>query len=176
MNIYLIGYRCTGKSSIGRCLARELNMTFVDADRLLEQEAGMHISDYVSRYGWERFRDQEADILRELSRRQELVVATGGGAVLREENVACMKATGTLVWLTAGPETVLARMNNDGNSLYQRPALSQDPLAEEVRSTLAQRTPLYKNACHIRAATDDATIEQICQTLLPKIRSRHARK
>lgn len=176
MNIYLVGYRCTGKTSVGERLARRLGMDFADTDHLLEQEAGMHIANYVSRYGWERFRDLEARIIKDLTRRQRLVAATGGGAVLRPQNVMQMKESGIIAWLTARPETILARMQNDESTANQRPPLGNDPLAREVYNTLAQRTPLYENACHIRAATDDTDIGRVCENLLEKIRSSHAWK
>ncbi len=176
MNIYLIGYRCTGKTAVGQCLAGFLEKTFVDADRLLEQQTGMHIADYVSRYGWASFRDVEAGILLDLSRQQDLVIATGGGVVLREKNVTQMRNSGIVAWLTAQPDTILARMQNDANTQHQRPAFTSHPMAEEVHQTLAQRTPLYENACHIRISTDDTDIEEICQTLREKIRSRHGWK
>ncbi|MFP3981961.1 MAG: shikimate kinase, partial [Desulfobacterales bacterium] len=136
MNIYLIGYRCTGKTSVGQCLAGSLEMAFADADRLLEQQTGMHIADYVSRYGWESFRDMEAGILLDLSQQQDLVIATGGGVVLREKNVAQMRDSGIVVWLTAQPDTILERMQNDANTQHQRPAFTSNPLAEEVHQTL----------------------------------------
>lgn len=168
MNIYLIGYRCTGKTSVGKLLAGRLDMEFADTDRLLEQRAGMHISNYVSRYGWESFRELETEIIRDLSRRDGLVAATGGGVVLRDENVRHMKETGLLAWLKARPETILARMKNDSKTGNQRPALSADPLVQEVYQTLKQRTSLYEQAARIQVSTDDADIENVCETLIEK--------
>lgn len=168
MNIYLIGYRCTGKTSVGNLLAHRLGMEFADTDRLLEQRAGMHISNYVSRYGWESFRDLETEIIRDLSRQDGLVAATGGGVVLREKNIEYMKDTGLLVWLKAGPDTILSRMQGDENTRDQRPALSGDPLVQEVYETLKQRTPLYERAAQIQVSTDEADIETVCETLIEK--------
>ncbi|MFP4573986.1 MAG: shikimate kinase [Desulfobacterales bacterium] len=166
MNIYLIGYRCTGKTSVAKLLAQKLGMEFTDTDLLLEQQAGMHISDYVSRYGWESFRDLESEIISSLASRSGLAAATGGGIVLREKNIFSMKDTGIVVWLTALEKTILARMRADENTRYQRPALSADPLEKEVINTLKQRTPLYENACHMQVSTDGADIDQVCETII----------
>ncbi|MFW6012017.1 MAG: shikimate kinase [Desulfosalsimonas sp.] len=173
MNIYLIGYRCTGKTSVAKLLAQKLEMEFTDTDLLLEQQAGMHISHYVSRYGWESFRDLESEIIKSLGARDNLVAATGGGIVLREKNSAFMKDTGLVIWLTAAPETILARMTGDENTPNQRPALSRNPLEQEVRDTLAQRTPLYEKACHMKVATDNTAIEKVCEKIT---RSSHVSK
>ncbi|MCF8111457.1 MAG: shikimate kinase [Desulfobacteraceae bacterium] len=173
MNIYLIGYRCTGKTSVAKHLAQKLDMEFTDTDLLLEQEAGMHISNYVSYFGWESFRDLEEKIIRDISDRDRIAAATGGGAVLRENNVLCMKETGFVVWLTAGAGTILSRMRADENTAGRRPPLSQDPLEEEVRNTLKQRTPLYESACHMQVPTDNTDVKQICETI---IRSSHVSK
>ncbi|MFP4160167.1 MAG: shikimate kinase [Desulfobacterales bacterium] len=176
MNIYLIGYRCTGKTSAAGLAAESLGLQYADTDSLIEQRAGMHISNYVSRYGWESFRDLEEEIISGLAARTGLAAATGGGAVLREKNVIRMKETGLVIWLAASAETILARMRGDHNTASMRPALTSDPLEQEVRRTLEQRTPLYENACHMKIPTDDEGIEQVCHALLEKIRSHDAWK
>jgi shikimate kinase len=176
MNIYLIGYRCTGKSSVGRCLAEGLDMSFADADDIFEQRTGAFIVDFVAQNGWDAFRDTETQILADLSRQTGLVVATGGGAVLRPENVSAMKDSGIVVWLTARPETIVSRMQADPATGSRRPAFGPDPVFQEVSETLDQRTPLYENACLIGISTDDKDTDQICHSLLSQIRSRYGRQ
>src|ERR1700712_6086942 len=101
MNITLIGYRGTGKSTIGRALAQRLAMDFVDADVLLVERAGKTIKTIFTEEGEAGFRDRESAMVRELSGRQNTVIAAGGGVVLRRENVDVLKAHSTLVWLQA---------------------------------------------------------------------------
>lgn len=175
MNIYLIGYRCTGKSSVGRCLAEHLNMAFADADEIFEHQKECSISDFVAKNGWEAFRSSEVQILADLSRQTGLVVATGGGAILRPENISAMKNSGIAVWLTAAPGTIVLRMQADPATGPRRPAFGSDPMFQEVATTLDFRTPLYKNACSIEISTDDKNTEQICHSLLPQIRSLYGR-
>lgn len=168
MNIYLIGYRCTGKTSVGRCLADRLEMEFADADEIFEHQSKTTISDFVAQNGWEAFRSAEAQILEDLSKRSGLVVATGGGVVLRQQNVSAMQKSGIAVWLTARPETIVSRMQADPATGSRRPAFGSDPVFQEVIKTLEQRTPLYKNACLIEIATDDKDTDQICDHLVSR--------
>ena len=170
MNIYLIGYRCTGKSSVGRCLADGLDMAFADADDIFEQRNGACIADFVAKNAWDAFRDAETQILADLSRQTGLVVATGGGAVLRPENVSAMNNSGIVIWLTARPETIVLRMQADPATGFRRPAFGSDPVFREVVETLDYRTPLYKNACRIQIATDDKDTDRICHDLVARIK------
>ena len=103
MNIFLIGYRCTGKSSVGKRLAGKLQWPFLDTDTELIREAGVGISDIVREQGWEVFRDKERAIIRWVCTLDRHVVATGGGAVLDRANLDQMKGSGMLVWLKASP-------------------------------------------------------------------------
>ncbi|MCF8027104.1 MAG: shikimate kinase [Desulfobacteraceae bacterium] len=169
-NVYLIGYRCTGKSSVGRCLADGMGMAFADADDIFEQRAGAFIAEYVAKNGWDAFRDTEAQILADLCRQTGLVVATGGGAVLRPENVSVMNNSGIVVWLTARPETIVSRMQADPATGSRRPAFGSDPVFREVVETLDYRTPLYKNTCQIEMATDDKDTDRICHDLVSRIK------
>ena len=108
--IFLVGYRGTGKTTIGRILAERLGWAFADVDDRIELVAGRSIKDIFATEGEPGFRDREAAALAELCARSGCVVATGGGAILREANRAVLRANGFVVWLTAAPETVWERL------------------------------------------------------------------
>ncbi|MFP4032168.1 MAG: shikimate kinase [Desulfococcaceae bacterium] len=154
MNLWLIGYRCTGKTTVGRLLAEGVGLRFIDADVALTREIGQSISAFVSENGWAAFRREESKIIQNLSQGDGQIVATGGGVVLDPANVQMMRETGTVVWLTARPETILPRLGKDPGTAENRPALTDEGLAAEVRSTLAEREPLYASAAHHSVETD----------------------
>ncbi|MFP4474841.1 MAG: shikimate kinase [Desulfatibacillaceae bacterium] len=154
-NVYLIGYRCTGKSMIGAMVAERLGYSFIDADVLLVEEAGRPISEIVEAVGWPAFRALEKNLLARLSREFGLVVATGGGVILDPDNVGCMRGTGTVVRLSATPETVARRMGADDKTAGQRPALTDRGVMEEIRTVMAERELLYRSAAHCTVDTDD---------------------
>jgi shikimate kinase len=106
MNLYLVGYRCTGKTSVGRLLAEALVWTFVDMDHELVAEAGIPIEDIVDSQGWEYFREREGQLLERLSLATKQVISTGGGVVTVPENIAMMRGSGKVVWLHASPATI----------------------------------------------------------------------
>lgn len=165
--VFLIGSRCVGKSAVGLRLAQRLGWAFVDADEELERRAGRTIREIFASEGETAFRDREAAVLADLAARADVVVATGGGVVLRPENRERLSA-GPVVWLTARPQTLWARMQGDASTAERRPALAQGGLAE-VESLLAQREPLYR-ACatwtfDTESATPDALADAIARRL-----------
>ncbi|NJL60378.1 MAG: shikimate kinase [Desulfobacteraceae bacterium] len=99
MNIFLIGFRCTGKSSVGKALAQRLTYPFKDADEELVAESGVSITDMVAKHGWPFFREQERDIIHRLSLSDNRVIATGGGVILDPDNIRDMKHNGFVMWL-----------------------------------------------------------------------------
>src|SRR3989441_13195983 len=113
MNIVLIGYRGTGKSAVGRLLAPRLGRELVSTDAEIVKRAQRTIPEIVAQQGWDYFRDLESDICRELASRDQLVIDTGGGAILRAQNVEALKKDGTLFWLTASSETIARRNVGD---------------------------------------------------------------
>lgn len=169
MNIYLIGYRAVGKSSVGRSLASTLNRPFIDTDSELSEQAGMTISEYVHKMGWSAFRDLERTILQQISNRDSQVVATGGGVVLEPQNVRSMRETGTLVWLKASPQTIKERLLNDQQSEQNRPALSSKGRVNEIEEILTQRTPYYEQAMNFSIVTDGLSIAEICADLVSQL-------
>ena len=163
MNIVLIGYRGTGKSSAGRLLAARLGRALVSTDAEIVTRAKRTIPEIVAQEGWEYFRDLESDICRELASRDHLVIDTGGGTILRAQNVEALKKTGTLFWLTASVETIAKRIGGDD----QRPSLTgTKSFVDEIQDVLRERTPKYQSAADHVIATDDRSIDQLIKALL----------
>jgi shikimate kinase len=172
VNIFLIGYRGTGKSAVGKRLAAVLNRQFVDMDDEMTRRLGTTIRDHVARSVWPAFRAEEKRLLQELCRGEGRVVATGGGVVLDDENVAAMRSVGLVVWLRASPGVIQARLAADPRSHDLRPALcaSPDPSAE-IREVLPQRLTLYRQAAHWEIGTDELSAEQVCRSLAARLAS-----
>lgn len=146
-NIFLIGPRACGKTSVGRKLAEELGLEFVDTDHALVASVGMEIADYVDQNGWDAFRDREAETLEQVADEGIRVVGCGGGIVLREENREVLKS-GLVLYLKTDPEELARRLMNDPNEA-QRPSLTGKSIVEEVREVLAGRAPLYEGCADI---------------------------
>jgi shikimate kinase len=163
MNIVLIGYRGTGKSTVGRLLAARLGREFVSTDAEIVKRALRTIPEIVAQQGWDYFRDLESDICRELASRDQLVIDTGGGAILRAQNVEALKKDGTLFWLTASVETIAKRIGGDN----QRPSLTgTKSFVDEIQDVLRERTPKYRAVADHIIRTDDRSINQLVETLL----------
>ncbi len=141
-NIFLVGPRGSGKTTVGRLAAQRLSLAFADTDALLAERAGTTIVGFVAAHGWDAFRDLEHEVLADVCGRENQVVATGGGIVLREDNRALLRACGLTVYLMADLPTLLSRLEADPNAA-QRPALTDSPLREEISRVLDEREPLY---------------------------------
>jgi shikimate kinase len=166
MNIVLIGYRGTGKSTVGRLLATRLGREFVSTDAEIVKRAQRTIPQIVAQDGWEYFRDLESDICREFANRDQLVIDTGGGAILRAQNVEALKKNGTLFWLEASAGTITKRIGGDN----QRPSLTgTKSFVDEIQDVLRERTPKYQAAANHLITTDDRSIDQLVETLLTRI-------
>ena len=150
---------------MGRLLARELGVPFSDTDRLIEAAAGATIADLFARSGEEAFRAREEGALRAVlagsARTGGPVVATGGGIVLRPQNVEAMRAAGWVIWLAASPASIRARMAADPGSARSRPALAGRSALDEVEEVLGKREPLYRAASHASFSTDGAAPDEV---------------
>ncbi|MEY4705099.1 MAG: Shikimate kinase [Nitrospirota bacterium] len=163
MNIVLIGYRGTGKSTVGKLLAARLGRELVSTDKEIVTRAKRTIPEIVALKGWEYFRDLESEVCRELAGRDQLVIDTGGGAILRAQNVEALKKNGTVFWLTASVETIAKRIGGDN----QRPSLTgTKSFVDEVQDVLRERAPKYQAAADHVVATDDRSIDQLVEVLL----------
>ena len=166
MNLFLIGYRCTGKTTVGQALARRLNWAFVDTDQMVVEAAGTSISRMVATNGWPFFRQQEHEALKTVSSGNRQVVAPGGGIVLDARNVALMRQSGRTVWLTASEITIASRMQKDEQSAGSRPTLTGRGQIAEIKAVLAERIPLYAKAADLTVDTDQASIMAICDRIV----------
>jgi shikimate kinase len=154
MNLVLIGYRCTGKTTIGRILAEKLGWPLVDTDTLVQQRAGKSIKEIVEAGGWPEFRRLEHEVVADVSARDRQVISAGGGAILDDGNAIALRATGQVVLLTASPETLWKRMKADPKTLAERPNLTDSGGIAEVRKVLADRQAAYRAARHHEVPTD----------------------
>jgi shikimate kinase len=176
MNIFLIGYRCTGKTTVGRSLAKRLERLFFDTDLELVKEQGIKISEIVSKKGWASFRDLEKRVIQCVCERDNQVVATGGGAVLDEENVKRMKERGLLVWLRADIKTIEKRIIEDNTTQDFRPALTSKGSVEEIREMLLARNPFYERAMDFFVDTDSMDIEAVCDMIIQNLKKIESKK
>ena len=185
MNLVLIGYRATGKTTLARCLAQRLGWDWIDADVEIERRAGKSISRIFAEQGEPAFRDLEAEVIAELCgpgawgdglrgimgqgtqvADRPLVVAAGGGAPLRAENRRAMRQSGQVVWLTATPDTILARMTGDATTADRRPGLTNQSPREEIVQLLSRREPIYRELAHLIVDTEGKSPEQLADEIL----------
>ena len=161
VNIILIGYRGTGKSTVGKKIAESLQIPFYDTDELIKKHTGRIIREIVEERGWESFREEEKKVIRELSSVRESVIATGGGAVMDEENLNILKKKGVFIWLTADVRTIIERMENDKVSDEQRPSLSKGGLYRETADMLEMRIPVYRQLADFIVDTSKKNINEV---------------
>ena len=166
MNIYLIGYRCCGKTSVGKALSKLLDRPFLDTDARVVEKAGTTISDIVEKNGWEVFRDMEKNVIKETSFLDQYVIATGGGVILNPDNVRIMRKAGKVIWLRVSPEMVRSRMAADPKTCIQRPGLTPIGSMDEIETVLLARQSLYERAGHLVLDTDIFGIDAICRMIL----------
>ncbi|MBN2475389.1 MAG: shikimate kinase [Pirellulales bacterium] len=169
MNLTLIGYRATGKTTLARLLAERLDWDWIDADVEIERRAGKTIARVFAEDGEPAFRDLEADVIADLCRRPRLVLAAGGGAPLRPESRAAMRAAGKVVWLRARPETILGRMAADPTNPDRRPNLTDRGPLEEIVQLLKQREPVYHGSADLQVDTEGKTPEQLTVEILDRL-------
>ncbi|MBE6112029.1 MAG: shikimate kinase [Peptococcaceae bacterium] len=165
-SLILIGFMGTGKSTLGKVLAERLHLEQVDLDEVVVQEQNMPISDIFARYGEERFRELEHDVVCRYAAQPNLIISPGGGAVLREENRKVMRECCTVISLLARPEVILERVNRDATvrPVLENRKLGQSKL-ERIEEVLTQRMPCYQEADFI-LDTSDAPVELLAEQVL----------
>lgn len=170
MNVFLIGYRCTGKTTVGRELAARLGKEFIDADDYLVGKAGKSIKQMFAEDGEQAFRDLEEKCLAELAARDNLVVAAGGGAVLRKANIECMRNAGKVVLLEADARTIYARLTGDPKTDAQRPSLTRKNQYDEIVHLLEYRKPFYHAAADLILDSSSLTPQQLVDNIIAALR------
>lgn len=172
MKIILIGYRATGKSTVGRILADKLKIAFWDTDAMVEKTLGMPIKEIVAIHGWDFFRAKEKETIRFLTQKEDCVIATGGGVVLfREnidllkENVGILKQSGVIIWLNAPLQDVIERLKEDAQKEATRPQFTPGNIVQETIDTMRKRFPLYESVADYTVDTLDKTPHRICEEI-----------
>lgn len=166
MNVTLIGFMGTGKTSVGKRLARRLGWQFVDVDQMIESSADKPIKSIFAEHGEPVFRRFEQRMIRHFSRKDHQVIATGGGAFIDPQNRSRLRASGPVICLTAKPKSILARV---GKRLDARPLLAGgvDPLSR-IRALMQQRASAYAQA-DLTIDTTDLSLEEVVKQVWEKI-------
>jgi len=163
----LVGYRGTGKSTIGRLLADRLRRPFVDADDQIVERSGRTIRAIFEESGEPVFRDWEERVLREIAAsRPNAVLATGGGAILREPNRRLLRSFGLVVWLRAEPGELARRLEADSRARHGRPSLTSAGTLQEIADVLEVRTPLYRAVSDVEVDTQGKAPRKIAEEIL----------
>lgn len=166
MNIYLIGYRGTGKSSVAPLVAQLLGPDWrhVDMDPLIEEEAEATIAEIFADEGESGFRDRESRILSSLAAQDQQVVATGGGVIERQQNHPLLNE-GFVVWLTAPKEVLLDRISGDKTTAARRPNLTAQGGVDEIDRILTRRTPIYRSLAKLALSTDSQSPDELARQI-----------
>ncbi len=167
MKIFLIGYRCVGKTVTGKLLAEMMRFAFIDTDKEIEKKMGNTIASIVKKKGWKYFRNIESQILREIAIDNKCIIATGGGIILDFKNIKFMKKNGTIVWLKASSNIILKRMKKSLKIL--RPSLTGRKIEHETESVLIKRIPLYKECADFIVDTSINEIKSVAKEIKRKI-------
>lgn len=161
-NIFLVGLMGSGKTTIGRALAKRLNKRFVDADHEIESRTGASIPLIFEIEGEDSFRQREADVIRDLTAQEGIVLATGGGAVLNDASRRLLKERGIVVYLRASVSSILQRTSHDRN----RPLLQTADPKTRIEELSQQRGPLYQEVAHITVETGRPNVQSVVQNIL----------
>ncbi len=152
----LVGFMGTGKTAVARTLAEKLGREFVELDSVIEKKEGISIKEIFETKGESCFRRLEKEAVKEISKRQGIIISAGGGAIIDEENFKNLKKNGVIICLEASPDTILKRTK--GNT--SRPLLNVPDPKKKIEELLSQRAPYYKKSDHC-INTDNLTIDQV---------------
>jgi shikimate kinase len=164
--IALIGYRGTGKTTVAQFLARSLSWDWIDADMEVELRAGKSIATIFSNDGEDAFRDLEAQVVTELCQRERMILALGGGAILRESSRRTLSQCQAVAWLRASPETLNLRIAQDSSTAARRPNLTNHDGRTEIELLLAQREPFYRGCATLEVDTENREPAEIADEII----------
>jgi|SRR3989338_606458 len=162
MNIALIGFRGTGKTTIAKLLARKLDKKLVSIDEEIVKKTKLNIGKFVKKYGWDKFREVESEVTESLSDLDECIFDTGGGIVMRNENITNLKKNALIVLLTADVKTITNRLKNS----KERPALTKSSYIHEIKDVLHEREERYKKAADYTIDTSRLKPEEVCDLMI----------
>jgi shikimate kinase len=164
-SIVLIGMMGAGKSSVGTCLQRRTALALFDTDDMVAFKFGLSIPEIFSKHGEKKFREAETQALRELSKPRQAIIVTGGGIVLRRENLQILKRLGVIVWLDGNEETLFERASRSGN----RPLLQGKSPRRAFARMLQARQPVYGSVADVRVDTSVLTDDEVAVAILSKL-------
>ena len=165
-NIVLIGFMCSGKTTIGRILAKKINYTFIDTDHHISKNENLTVGEIFDTKGEEYFRKLETQTVKEFSKSLKgTILSTGGGLPIREENVPFLKEIGRVIFLKASKETVISRLNPK----VERPLLLESNPEEKIENLLNQRNPIYEKVADIEIDTNNKSMESIVEEIIEAI-------
>lgn len=164
-NVFLIGPMGAGKSTIGRLLSAELNLEFVDSDREIEQRCGANIPWIFDKEGEDGFRSREESVIDDLTQTSSILLATGGGVVMREPNRLHLASRGTVVYLRTSVEQQLARTSRDKN----RPLLQTESPKQVLTDLFSLRDPLYQEVADIVIQTDQRNPKNVVNEIIRRL-------
>jgi shikimate kinase len=150
MNIILIGYRGTGKSTVGKILAEKTGLKLKNLDQMIIDKAGMGVPQIVENHGWDHFRDIESEVALEVCKQDSQIIDCGGGIIIREKNREILKNSGPVFWLTASIQVIIDRISDGA----QRPSLTRKSFTDEVKDVLEERLPMYKDCSNHEIDTE----------------------
>ena len=172
--VFLIGFMGSGKTTVGRTLAKLLDRTFLDTDERIVSEQGMPITQIFAEHGEAYFRDLETELLRQLEKEltgsNAPVISVGGGMPVREENRALMKRIGTVIYLKADPDTLVRRLEGDTS----RPLLQGGDLKERILTLMEKRDSSYTQAAHIQLCTDSMSVREAARSASRLIQTKNS--
>lgn len=166
MGVVLIGFMGTGKSTVAKELSGLLKMDIIEMDQQIVIQEGMEISEIFAKYGEEHFRNLETNLLKDMQKRENVIISCGGGTPLRECNVVEMKKNGSVFLLTAKPETIWNRVKNNTD----RPLLNGNMNVEYIESMMAKRKEKYEAAADYIIETDGKSVSDICKEIIEKMK------
>ncbi|MBI2647094.1 shikimate kinase [Candidatus Woesearchaeota archaeon] len=161
MNIALIGFRGTGKTTIAKLLAKNIGKKLISTDEEIEKKTKMTIAKFVKKYDWDKFREVEADVIENISNFDECIFDTGGGVVMRNENVINLKKSSLMILLIADIKTITSRLKNS-----PRPALTKYNHISEIKHVMEEREERYKNAADYTIDTSRLTPKEVCDLIM----------
>ena len=169
VNVFLIGYRGSGKTTVAAALAERLGWPWIDADAELERRAGKTIKQIFADQGELAFRDLESAVLSDLVKLDRNIMALGGGVVLRESNRRLLAGRGEVVWLQASPEMLLQRISGDATTAERRPNLTGQGGLAEIRTLLAERTPIYAACADLTIDAERRSVNEIARQIIEEL-------